>query len=93
MDLDTVVQRRSEPIFTRLDDELLALDPSQGLCYSLSGPGTRVWELITSPVAISSVCDRLVQEYAIDRETCSADLLELMDDLAVAGLVELETAA
>lgn len=88
MDLDTVVRRRSQPIFTRLDDELLALDPQQGCCYSLTGAGTRVWELIDEPTSIASVRDRLMAEFAVDESTCSADLLELMRDLDGAGLVE-----
>jgi Coenzyme PQQ synthesis protein D (PqqD) len=93
MDLDSVVRRRDEPIFTRLDDELLALDPRQGYCYSLSGVGTRVWELISSPTAIGTVRDRLVMEFAVDEDTCLTDLLGLIRDLDAAGLVELSVSA
>lgn len=89
MDVSTVVRRRSEPVFTRLDDELLALDPNVGKCYSLAGSATRVWELIESPIAIGTVRDRLVQEFDVDRDTCLADLLALMHDLDEAGLVSL----
>ena len=93
MDRNTVVQRRREPIFTRLDDELLALDPKVGRCYALSGTGTRIWELIDSPIAIASVCDRVVAEFEVDQDTCLADVLELMGELDAAGLIELQGAA
>lgn len=89
MDLNTVVQRRNEPIFTRLDDELLALDPHRSCCYALSGTAPRVWELISSPTPVGAVRDALVKEYDIDEATCAADLLELVGELNAAGLVEL----
>lgn len=93
MDLETVVQRRAEPVFTRLDDELLALDPHKSCCYALSGAATRVWELISSPIALGAVQDALVSELAVDRATCLADLLELMGELDAAGLIEVAAPA
>lgn len=48
-----------------------------------------VWELISSPMPIGAVRDRLVAEFAVDQETCLADLLELMRELDAEGLVEL----
>jgi hypothetical protein len=93
VDLETVVQRRAEPVFTRLDDELLALDPHKASCYALSGTATRVWELISSPIALGTVRDAIVSEFVVDPDTCLADLLELMEQLDAAGLVEVAAPA
>ena len=88
MDVNTVVQRRDEHIFTRLDDELLALDPHRACCYALGGAAPRVWELISSPTPIGTMRDTLMAEYDVDEATCLADLLALVDQLGAAGLVE-----
>jgi hypothetical protein len=93
LDARTVVCRKGGHVFTRLDDELLALDPQSGCCYSLSGSATRVWELIESPTEIEAVWKRLLEEYAVDDATCLADLLELVGDLDAAKLVELDRAS
>jgi coenzyme PQQ synthesis protein D (PqqD) len=82
-----IVQRRSELLFTRLDDDLLALDSQAGCCYSLNGPPARVWELIDSPTAVGSVCERLSDEYDVDATRCFAEVIELIDELRAAELV------
>src|SRR5436305_9967129 len=85
----TVVQRGREPLFMRLDDDLLSLDPSAGLCYSLNRPGARVWELIETPTTVGAVCDRLECEYEVEQETCLEQVIELLGDLQAVGLVEI----
>lgn len=83
-----VVQRRGAPLFTRLDDELLALDPAAGLCYSLNSTAARVWELIDSPTPVRVLCDELEREFAVDRPTAERDVVELLGRLRDAGLIE-----
>ena len=34
---DHIVQRAKEVLFSRLDDELLAIDAQAGFCYALNG--------------------------------------------------------
>jgi Coenzyme PQQ synthesis protein D (PqqD) len=84
----TVVRRKVEPVFTKLDDELLALDAQAGQCYSLNDSAARVWDLIETPTQVSEVCERLTAEYDIGRETCVADVIELLGELREAGLIE-----
>jgi hypothetical protein len=84
----TVVRRRTEQVFTRLDDELLALDPEAGNCYSLNVSAARVWDLIEAPTEVSRVCERLTAEYDVGRDRCIAEVIELLGELREAGLIE-----
>lgn len=92
MDLNTVVCRRRGPIFTRLDDELLGLDADAGVCFSLSGSGCRIWELIASPISLDSICECLMAELDVDRERCVADVLGFVTDLDKQGLLSVGAA-
>jgi Coenzyme PQQ synthesis protein D (PqqD) len=83
----SIVERRTDVMFSRLDDDLLALDPQAGCCYSLNGPAARIWELIDSPTPVSILCDRLIDEYDVNRATCLGDVIELIDELRGAELV------
>ncbi len=59
-----------------------------GIAYGLNPVGKRVWELIQQPVQVSTVRDTLLQEYAVEPERCTQELLELLDNLLAQGLVE-----
>lgn len=79
--------RAREQLFTRLDDEMLALDPDDGRCYSLNVSAARVWELLGAPIMVREVCKRLATEYEVDDKTCTTDVIALLEKLRAAGLV------
>ena len=87
IDPTTVVRRTAEPIFTKVDDELLALDAQAGLCFSLNESAARVWDLIEAPTEVSYVCERLTAEYGVEPERCTAEVIELLGELREASLI------
>ena len=64
---------------------LLSLDT--GEYYALNEVGSRVWELCDGTRRVSEVVALLCQEYAAPAETITADVLELLQDLAHEQLV------
>lgn len=60
-----------------------------GIAYGLNPVGRRIWELIQQPTVVSQVRDTLLQEYAVEPERCTQDLLELLEDLVARELAEL----
>jgi hypothetical protein len=87
LEAHTRIQRSKDIPFSQLDDELLAIDPEAGYCYSLNETAGRVWELITHPTAIGAVCAQLRKEYTVDDATCLREVLALLQTLCEAGLV------
>ena len=85
----SVVQRRKDILFSRIDDELLAIDAKAGYCYSLNETASRAWELISSPLRVETVCARLTEEFEIDKATCERDIIELFERLNNAGFVRI----
>ncbi len=83
----TVIQ---EQMSCGLDDEAVILSIEKGMYYTLNPLGSRIWTLIQKPVKVGSIRDTLLKEYEIDKETCEADLLSLLNDLKKEGLIVLE---
>lgn len=75
--------------FLRLHDDLLAIDQQAGYCYSLNPSAARIWELIATPTAVSSVCATLCSEFGIPEEQCREEVLGFLAALDEAGLVGL----
>ena len=90
---DTVVRRTAGVVFSRLDDELLAIDTDQGFLYALNESAGRLWDLIGSPIAVSEVCAQLLREYAVDEPTCKEAVTGILLRLHEAGMIEVCDAA
>jgi hypothetical protein len=88
----SMVKRTKNILFSKLDDEMVAIDGEAGYCYSLNEPAARAWELIGDPIAVEAVCAQLCREYSVDRETCERDVTELFQHLCEAGLVSVDNA-
>jgi hypothetical protein len=86
----TVVRKARAMPFIALGTDFLAFDADTGFCLALNGVGLRVWDLLDSPATVDSICDRLGLEYDVDESTCRRDVLELLGQLAEAGLVGLD---
>ena len=68
---------------------LLSVD--RGQYYSLEDVGTRAWELCDGSRTVGEMAALLAAEYAVAEHTVSADLVELLTELANEDLVEAVT--
>jgi len=63
-----------------------------GTYYGLNAVGSTIWNLIQEPRTIAEIHDRLLQQYEAEFGECERDLLNILDDLSKAGLVEIRDA-
>lgn len=89
---DILVRNDAELLTTVVDGELIGMSVEQGACYGLNGVGTRIWELLAEPRSIASLCEQLTNEYDVDADTCLQEVLDLVEELRVEGLVRVSAA-
>jgi hypothetical protein len=73
--------------FAQLHEDFLAIDSAAGYCYSMNASAARIWELIPSPVSVSSLCSALCGEFDIDVTQCQEQVIDFLTAMADAGLV------
>ena len=56
--------------------------------YGLELIARRIWQLIPSTATVAEVCEMLLKEYEVDRETCQREVLEFLNDSTRQGLTE-----
>ena len=66
------------------------LDPDNGQFYSLNEVAGRVWELLRDGTTFRAIVDQLESEYDVATETLTVDVERLLQQLARAGLLEVE---
>lgn len=84
---ETIIQHNPTVLFSKLDNEYLALDAEAGFCYSLNLVSGRIWQLIAEPTTLGALCAQLCHEFTVDAATCQRDLKAVLTKLASAGLV------
>lgn len=71
----------------QIDGQLVALDVQAGICFGLNEVATQIWQMLDQHSDVPSICDALLCLYDIDRETCEAQTLALLHELADIGLI------
>ncbi len=89
--LKTVVVRRPELIFTEIDNDIIILSIANSKYYGADSVGRRIWILIDQPIPISDICNTLLKEFAVDRQTCERETLEFLQQLLSEQLIEVKS--
>lgn len=88
LDEGSIVVRGGGQTSSQVAGEAVILHLGSGTYFGLDEVGARIWELIAEPRPVAEVRDRLTEEYEIDAERCTADLLRLLGELAEHDLIE-----
>ena len=70
-------------------DETVILDLASGTYYGLDPVGARIWQLMAEGKTIASVCEILLDEFDVTRETLERDVLHLTQEFSAKGLVKI----
>lgn len=75
-------------LFTAVGEDIVALNVEDGQCYGMEKVTAAIWRLLDRPISFDQLCDRLLEMYDVNPETCRADVTRLIGQLRSEGLVE-----
>lgn len=79
---DTIVQAVSHQITGDLPDgDIVILNLKDGVYFGLNDVGRRIWCLIQEPLIVSEILKVLLDEYNVDPEECSREVIRLLIEL------------
>ncbi len=85
--IQSTVRAVSEQVWCELSDEVVVLSLMDGCYYGLSRVAAAVWCRIQEPTTVAEIMEGLIGEYDVSPERCTRDVLALLEDLTVRGLV------
>jgi hypothetical protein len=85
IELNSVVAASADQVSCDLEGEAAVLNLKTGVYYGLGDIGASIWRMLDEPRRV----DALLGEYEVDREECQRDVIALLGELAVRGLVEI----
>ncbi len=77
-----------EQVSSDLMGEAVILNLSSGIYYGLNEIGAYIWNTLQQPTQVSDIQQAVLAEYEVEPERCKQELVALLEDLAIAGLIE-----
>ena len=90
---NSIVVAAKEQAYSELDGEAVILHLKSGVYYSLNSTGASIWNLLQKPRKVSEIRDVILEEYEVEPQQCEGDLLVLLQELELEGLVEVSNEA
>lgn len=87
-----IVVATKEQVSCALGEESAILNMKNSVYYGMDAVGTRVWKLLQQPKTVSELRDAIVDEYDVEPERCERDLLQLLEQMRVEGLITVRSA-
>ncbi len=83
----TQVELSGNQVSTDLGNEIAILNLDSGVYYGLNEVGACVWNLMVEPKTVEEIHQSILSQYDVTPETLYNDLIELLNQLADAGLI------
>lgn len=77
-------------LFHELSGEAVLLNLDSGKYYGLDEIGTRIWMLLSQHHNLYSAFQILLDEYDVEENRLTGDLIKLVEDLVKNGLLQVE---
>jgi len=85
----SLLSASSEQSACDLEGEVVILSLKNGAYYGLNPVGSRIWEMIQKPTSMNHIRATLLDEYDVEPERCNSDLMQIIQELASEGLIEI----
>lgn len=86
--LNSTIIRNPEQVSTDLDGEVVILDMQSEEYFSLDGVGTRIWEMIETPITVHEILAAILKAYDVEPARAERDLLAVLGEMVQEGLIE-----
>jgi len=72
-----------------VDDDIILFEPESGTYFGTGSVGARIWALIAQDedIQVNELCDLLMDEFDVERNTCEREVLEFLSQLRAHGLI------
>ena len=87
-----LVSHREEVLFADLDGNVAMMNVESGAYYDFDEVASFIWRNIEQPIVISELCKRLLDEFDVDADECSAQTMEFLGELSKLDLINVSEA-
>ena len=79
--------RADSLVASEVGGEVVILNIDSGFFFLLNKTGSRVWDLLETPLALQAITDALIQRFVVDPEDCRREVGEFLEVMLAKGLL------
>ncbi len=87
INLNTIVSKNLQIISSKMDNEVVMMSVEKGNYYGLNRVGSEIWEKLTEPITVAGLCEKLLQEFDVEKDKCEQDVIKYLEKLVSEGLI------
>jgi len=87
MKFESVISKNPQIISSKMDNEVVMMSVEKGNYYGLNRVGSEIWEKLTEPITVAGLCDKLMQEYDVEKEQCEREVMAYLEKLVTEGVI------
>ncbi|MCX6307170.1 MAG: lasso peptide biosynthesis PqqD family chaperone [Bacteroidetes bacterium] len=87
LNLLSVISKNASIISSKMDDEVVMMNIEKGNYYGLNPVAAEIWEMLTEPMTVQAICDRLMEEFDVDQDTCQNEVIAYVEKLFNESLI------
>lgn len=84
---ESIISKNPQIISSKMDDEVVMMSVEKGNYYGLNRVGSEIWEKLTEPLTVGCLCDKLMQEFNVEKEQCEREVITYLEKLVSEGLI------
>jgi len=88
VNLSSVVQQTESSVSCEIEDQIVLLNVDAGKYHGFNDVASKIWQIIEAPASVNQICERLMDEFAISKEQCEAEVLDFLKQLNDTGLIK-----
>ena len=93
MDKTAKIRMKAKRNVTDLAGEKVMVDFEQGKYFCIKGVGNDIWDMLDGQegedgITVEAILHKLMEEYEVMEEVCEKEVLEFLDKLEQAGILE-----
>jgi hypothetical protein len=83
-----LIRRRDDLLANELSErETVMLDVADGTYFGLQDVGKVIWDHLDGPLTLEELCERLVDQFDVDVDTCRRETSAFLESLHAQGLL------
>jgi coenzyme PQQ synthesis protein D (PqqD) len=79
--------QRADLLTAVVGEDLIMMSLETGQYHSLTGVGSRIWELLAEPTTEEAIISQLQAKYDVPPDVCASEVTAFLADLRKRGLV------
>jgi len=87
MDNNTTITLKKHLNVTDLAGEKVMIDFESGKYFMIKGAGNEIWDYIQNPITVGEIIEKLLAEYDVSEEECSASVYSFLGRMLELGFI------